>query len=61
MINAIFWNIIGVSKTANLRRLKKLIRLHNVQLVAICEPKLDVVNIESISLRLSFDAVVVNL
>ncbi|XP_071939165.1 uncharacterized protein [Coffea arabica] len=30
-------------------------------LVAICEPKLDVVNIESIRLRLSFDAVMVNL
>ncbi|XP_071940013.1 uncharacterized protein [Coffea arabica] len=51
----------GVSKPPNLRRLKNLIRLHKVQLVAICEPKLDVTNIESIRLNLSFDAAVVNL
>ncbi|XP_027152118.1 uncharacterized protein LOC113752185 [Coffea eugenioides] len=31
------------------------------QLVAICEPKLDVANIESIRLKLSFDAAVANL
>ena len=61
MINALFWNIRGIAKTPNLRQLKKLIRLNNVQLVAICEPKLNVENIESIRLRLSFDAVVVNL
>nr|XP_027101582.1 uncharacterized protein LOC113722473 [Coffea arabica] len=61
MINALFWNIRGVSKAPNLRRLKKLIRLYSVQLVAICEPKLDVVSIESMRVRLSFDVVVVNL
>ena len=60
MISGIFWNIRGVSKAPNLRRLIKLVRIHHVQFVVICEPKLDVAKLESIRLRLSFDYVFVN-
>ena len=60
MINGIFWNIRGVAKAPNLRRLIKLIRLHHARFVVICEPKLDVSKIVSIRLRLSFDCVLVN-
>ena len=60
MINALFWNIREVSKAPNLRRLIQLIRMHDVQFLCICEPKLNVAKIESIHLRLSFDFVMVN-
>ena len=60
MINGIFWNIRGVAKAPNLRRLIKLVRIHQVYFVVICEPKLDVSKIESIRLRLLFDFVFVN-
>ena len=61
MINALFWNIKGVSKTPNLRRLIRLIHMHNVQFLSICEPKLDVSKLETICLRLLFDSVMVNM
>ena len=60
MINGIFWNIRGVAKAPNLRRLIKLVKSHQAKFVAICEPKLDVSRIESIRLRLNFDFVLVN-
>lgn len=60
MINGLFWNIRGIAKPPNLRRLKRLIRLHDFKFVAICEPKMDVSQIDSIKIRLPFDSVVVN-
>ena len=60
MISGIFWNIRGVAKAPNLRRLIKLVRTHHVQFVVICEPKLDESKIESIRLRLLFDHTFVN-
>ena len=60
MINGIFWNIRGVAKGSNLRRLITLVTLYHVKFVVICEPKLDVSKIDSIRLCLSFDFVVVN-
>ena len=50
MVNALFRNIRGVSKAPNLRRLRRLIRMHGVQFLAICEPKLDVSKVETIRL-----------
>ena len=49
-----------MSKAPNLRRLKNIIRLHDVQFVAISEPKLDVSRVEYIRMRLSFDYAIVN-
>ena len=42
MISGIFWNIRGVAKSPNLRRMIKLVRFHRAQFAVICEPKLDV-------------------
>ena len=61
MINGLFWNIRGVAKAPNLRRLINLVRAHHLKFVVICEPKLDVSKIESIRLRLLFDYSFVNL
>ena len=60
MINGIFWNIRGIAKAPNLRRLIKLVRIYHVHFVVICEPKLDVSKIVSIQLRLLFDYMFVN-
>ena len=60
MINMLLWNIGGVSKVPNLRRLKNIIRSHGVQFVAISEPKLDVSRVEYIRIRISFDFAIVN-
>ena len=60
MINTLMWNIRGVSKASNLRRLKNIIRTHGVQFVALSEPKLDVSRVESIRMRLSFDYAIIN-
>ena len=60
MINGIFWNIKGVTKAPNLRRLIKLVKVHRAKFVVICEPKLDMSKIEFIQLRLQFDFVIVN-
>ena len=61
MISGLFWNIRGVAKAPNLRRLINLVRAHHLKFVVICEPKLDVSKIESIRLRLLFDYSFVNL
>ena len=61
MINTLLYNIRGVSKASNLRRLKKIIRLHGVQFVAISEPKLDVSQVKYICMKLSFDYAIVNI
>ena len=60
MINTLLWNIRGVSMVPNLCRLNNIIRLHGIQFVAICEPKLDVARVEYIHMRLSFDYALVN-
>ncbi|XP_027181778.1 uncharacterized protein LOC113780162 [Coffea eugenioides] len=41
MINTLLWNIRGVSKLSNFRRLKNIISENGIQFVAISEPKLD--------------------
>ena len=60
MINACFWNIRGISKPPNLRRFKKLVCMHKLAVVGICESKLSFVEVESIRIRLYFDSVVCN-
>ena len=60
MINAFLENIRGVARALNLRRLRKLVRLHDVKFVAISEPKQPICSVDHIRMRLSFDSVVVN-
>nr|XP_027103097.1 uncharacterized protein LOC113724387 [Coffea arabica] len=50
----------GDYASPNFRRLKKILRMHGIKFVAICEPKVGISQIESIRLRLSFDAVEAN-
>ena len=61
MINTCFWNIQGISKFLNLRRLKNLVHMHRLAAVGICEPKLSRQDADSIRIRLNFDYVVCNL
>ena len=60
MINALMWNIRGVSRSPNLRRLIRLVRTHGISVVAIFEPKTNVSRIEDIRRWLAFDSIVVN-
>ena len=60
MIKMLFWNIRGVSRALNLKRLRKLITLYSLQLVAICEPKADLERIDSIRLKLGMDCCIAN-
>ena len=55
MIKFMFWNIRGVSRAPNFRRLRYLVKHHSIQLVAICEPKIQVAEIHSIRMRLNMD------
>ena len=58
--SAFFWNIRGISRSPNLRKLKKLILLHKLSVIGICEPKLSTRDMESIRVRLNFDHVISN-
>ena len=60
MINAFFWNIRGVARAPNLRRFRKLVRLHDVKFLAISKPKQPICNVDHIRMRLLFDSVLVN-
>ncbi|XP_027120509.2 uncharacterized protein [Coffea arabica] len=60
MINTLLWNIRGVSKLPNLRRLKSISKEKGVQFVAISEPKLEASRVEDIRLKLAFDFAHVN-
>lgn len=39
MINMLLWNIKSATRASNLRQLRSLVGIFNLQLVAICEPK----------------------
>ena len=60
MIKFLFWNIRGISRAPNLRRLKSLIAESSLQLVAICEPKVCVGDIQWIRLNLRMDRCITN-
>ena len=60
MISALFWNIRGISRGPNLKRLRKLIKLYSIQLVAICEPKVDLDRINEFRMKLGMDCCVAN-
>ena len=60
MINFLFWNIRSISRAPNFRRLKSLIAESSLQLVAICEPKVPVGDIQGIRLKLRMDRCVSN-
>ena len=55
MISMFFWNIRGVARAPNLKRLKKLIKMHSIRLVGIFEPKADLRRINDITLKLAID------
>src|SRR3954464_7601564 len=40
MLNIIVWNIRGLGNPPSLRRIKKLVRVHNIDCFAIIEPKI---------------------
>ena len=60
MIKALFWNIRGIAKSPNFRRLKTLVRLHKLAIVGVCEPKLSVGEANNFRVRLNFDSVLCN-
>ena len=60
MINDMFWNVRGVSKAPTVRRLKKLIQIHKIQFLAICEPCLEVGRAERYRCRLKFHSLLHN-
>ena len=55
MIKLLFWNIRGVARPPNLKRLKKLIKLHSIQLVVVVEPKTSVQNFTDIRMKLGME------
>ena len=55
-----FWNIRGISRAPNLKRLRKLVKLYSVSLVAICEPKTSLLNLDSIHVKVGMDLAVTN-
>ena len=60
MIKLLFWNIRGVARAPNLRRLRKLIKLYDLQLVVVVEPKLRVESITDIRIKLGMDCCMFN-
>ena len=61
MISAITWNVRGANKKSSRRRLKKLIKIHNICLVAILEPKLLPTKLNTLCNSLGFSGFVANL
>lgn len=55
MINTLFWNIRGIGKKIAISRLKLLKKNHQLQLISICEPKLEASKISNIQFKLGFD------
>ena len=60
MIKLLFWNIRGVTRAPNLRRLRKLIKVYDLQLVIVVEPKLRVESITDIRIKLGMDCCMFN-
>lgn len=61
MISALIWNIRGISKKGAIRRLKRLKKIHSLQMLVVLEPKLDASRIKSFCLKLGFESYVSNL
>ena len=55
MINALFWNVRGISKASHFRRLKNLVVSHKLQLLVVCETHVHVSRAEEYRIRLGFD------
>ena len=60
MIKGLFWNVRGISKAPKLRRIRKLIQMHNLQFLAICELWLEVDKAEWYRYKLNFHGLVHN-
>lgn len=54
-INTLFWNARGIAKKSAFSRLKIMCRQYNLQVVALCELKVNVSKFQSICLKLGFD------
>lgn len=55
MISHLFWNIRGVANKASLRRLKFLVRSHNVTLLVLLEPLVHSNKLEEFRIKLGYD------
>ena len=60
MIRFLFWNIRGVLHAPNLKRLRKLVKMYSISLVAICEPKSHLLDMDTIRVKVGMDFVVAN-
>ena len=60
MIKSHFWNVRGISKAPKIRRIKKLIQMHKIQFLAICEIWLEVDKAERYRYKLNFHGLVHN-
>lgn len=60
MTKSLFWNIRGLSKPSNFRRVKNLMRSHKIQIFVLCETKVDVGQLEVFRVKLRFDEALSN-
>ena len=60
MIKSLFWNIRGIRKQIAINRLKVLIKQHELKLICICEPHVDVSQISEFQLKLGLHQVFYN-
>ena len=60
MIRFLFWNIQGVLRAPNLKRVRKLVKLHSISLIMICEPKIAPINMDMVRVKIGMDYVIAN-
>src|SRR4051812_10546629 len=53
MVNILVWNIRGLANKPSLTRLRKLMKLHNIEVLAILEPKVTKGTIEDYEFKLN--------
>lgn len=60
MISCLIWNVRGISGVVIQRRLKRLKIMHNIKLMVILEPMVNVNKAEYVRRRLGFETVISN-
>lgn len=55
MINSLIWNIRGIGKAPAVRRLRKLVRVHQLPLICVLEPFISVDHLEALRVQLGMD------
>ena len=56
MIKSLIWNIRGIGSSPSVRRLKSLIRVHQLKLVCILEPFMSPAKLDATRVRLGMDS-----